>query len=226
VRNATVENDSSCRAARCMASNVALRGGALVLTARREASGWAALTTGAVDTHGKRGWGARAGPPARIWVRGTVPVAAPGAPASGAGYWPAFWLMPNDGSCWPDHGELDLMEMINGDGVEHYTYHVSPANASACHGGPVQRSAGHAGPVAPGVPHEYAVELATGRFKFAVDGAVVFDSATAGLPVHDVDWGVILNFAIGGPWAKNATDATAFPAETTVQYVRVARGAA
>jgi hypothetical protein len=116
------------------------------------------------------------------------------------------------------------MEMINGDGVEHFTYHVSPANATACRGGPVQRHAGGSAPVADGAAHEYAVELAMGAFKFAVDGAVVFDSAAAALPVHDVEWGVILNFAIGGPWAENATAATVFPAETSVDYVRVARG--
>jgi hypothetical protein len=88
VRNASMPNDSHCRAARCMAGNVEQRGGALVLTARREESAWAAFTTGAVDSHGKRGWGARAGAPARICVKGVVPTGARGA---GAGYWPYVW---------------------------------------------------------------------------------------------------------------------------------------
>ena len=88
VRNASMPNDSLCRAARCMAGNVEQRGGALVLTARREESAWAAFTTGAVDSHGKRGWGARAGAPARICVKGVVPTGARGA---GAGYWPCVW---------------------------------------------------------------------------------------------------------------------------------------
>lgn len=219
----TKPNDSSCREAICTAGNVAVSGGALVLEARREKVSWANFTTGAVNSKGKRSWGARAGAPVRICISGTVPAAAD---ASSVSYWPAFWLMPDDASCWPDHGELDLMEMINGDGIEHFTYHTSPSNASTCHGGPVQQSVGSKGPVAAGVPHEYAVEIAMGRFAFAVDGVVVFNSTSSELPVHDVKWYVILNFAIGLPWADSPTAATRFPVRTTVDYVRVARGGA
>jgi hypothetical protein len=39
------------------------------------------------------------------------------------GIWPAHWLMPTDGYCWPDHGEIDITEMMNGDGVMAGTYH-------------------------------------------------------------------------------------------------------
>jgi len=226
VRTTSVYDDSSCRAAICSAANVAVRGGALALTARRENVEWANFTTGAVHSMGKRSWAARAGAPVRICVRGEVPVAGARA-GSGDGLWPAFWLMPDDASCWPDHGEVDLMEMINGDGVEHFTYHVSPASAAPCHGGPVQLPRGNSTRVAPGA-HEYAAEIALGRISFAVDGVVrlVVGEGGAALPVHDVPWYVILNFALGGPWPKNVTDATALPATTTVDYVRVARGGA
>lgn len=218
VKGSSEPDDSYCRAAQCQAGNVAVSGGALQLTARRQAAGWANFTTGAVDSRGKRSWGARPGAPVRICIGGTVPT------AGGDGYWPAFWLMPDDSSCWPDHGELDLMEMINGDGVEHFTYHVSPRNTTVCKGGPVQQSEGGKQAVAPGAQHEYAVEIAMGQFAFAVDGAVVYNSTTADLPVHDVAWYVILNFALGKPWANSPTPDTTFPASTTVDYVRVARG--
>ncbi len=33
-------------------------------------------------------------------------------PASGLGYWPAFWLL-GPGS-WPEHGEIDILEDVNG----------------------------------------------------------------------------------------------------------------
>jgi beta-glucanase (GH16 family) len=117
VLNATRENDSSCRDARCLASNVAVAGGALRLTARREASAWANFTTGAVNSQGKVFWNATPASPWRLCVSGALP----GGGGAGAGLWPAFWLMPNDDSCWPDHGELDILEMINGDGIAHAT---------------------------------------------------------------------------------------------------------
>ena len=223
VLNNTVEEDSSCREAMCLADNVAVRGGALVLTAQRERRGWANITTGAVNSRGKKSFGAEAGRPVRFCISSKLP----GTPATGAGYWPALWLMPDDDSCWPDHGELDLMEEINGDAVEHFTYHVSPRNATVCKGGPVQQSAGSsmAVPTMATGWHEYAVEIAMGQFAFVVDGAVVWNSTLLrpDLPVHDVPWYVILNFAVGGPWPKPPNSSTVFPVDMLVNYVRVSR---
>lgn len=109
VRNGTAENDSSCRDAMCLADNVAVRGGALVLTAKREARGWASYTTGAVDSQNKRFFAAREGAPFRLCVSGKLP----GTPQDGAGLWPAFWLMPNTDACWPDNGELCVIARID-----------------------------------------------------------------------------------------------------------------
>jgi hypothetical protein len=39
------------------------------------------------------------------------------------GVWPAHWMMPDNTACWPSNGEIDIMEMVNGDGVTHATYH-------------------------------------------------------------------------------------------------------
>ena len=222
VLHGTVQEDSSCREAMCLADNVAVSGGALVLTARREARGWANVTTGAVNSRGKKSFGAKAGQPVRFCVSGKLP----GAPATGAGYWPAFWLMPDDSSCWPDHGEIDLMEEINGDGVEHFTYHVSPRNATVCKGGPVQQSAGSSESIATMASewHEYAAEIALGQFAFVVDGRVVWNSTSRpDMAVHDVPWYFILNFAIGGPWPRPPNSSTVFPADTLVDYVRVSQ---
>ena len=116
------------------------------------------------------------------------------------------------------------MEEINGDGVEHFTYHVSPLNATKCHGGDVQQHAGGEqtlGPSMASAQHEYAVEIALGQFSFVLDGKYVFHSNSTSLPVHDVPWYVILNFAIGGPWPAPVDAGTVFPVSTVVDYVRV-----
>ena len=89
VANGTCENDSSCRDAMCLTSNVAVRGGQLVLTARREEVGWAHYSTGAVESRNKKSFAAAADHPVRVCVAGTLP----GDVRTGRGLWPAFWMM-------------------------------------------------------------------------------------------------------------------------------------
>lgn len=218
VRDASQENDSSCREARCMAANVAVSGSALHLTARKEVSSWANITTGAIESRDKAFWEATGSGAFRVCVSGSLP----GADGTGAGYWPAFWMMPNDASCWPDHGELDIMEQINGDPRVYATYHTSPAGA-ACKR--VDDSEGGSLSV-PGFNsfNEYAVEVrGDGSFSFVYNGAVVHAyNSTRALPKHVVPWYLILNFAVGGPWPKPPNAATIFPAVVSVDYVRVA----
>ena len=36
--------------------------------------------------------------------------------ADSQGVWPAHWMMPDTTACWPSAGEIDIMEMVNGDG--------------------------------------------------------------------------------------------------------------
>jgi hypothetical protein len=119
------------------------------------------------------------------------------------------------------------MEQINGEGPVFATYHVSPANATKpCTSGPKQQSEGSSRLV-DGFNtgfHEYAMERGTDFFAFVYDGVTLFNSSGAeskGLPVHDVPWYLILNFAIGGPWPKPVNAQTVFPAVTKVDYVRV-----
>lgn len=42
---------------------------------------------------------------------------------SAQGVWPAHWMMPDDDSCDPDEGEMDITEMVNGNGKHECTYH-------------------------------------------------------------------------------------------------------
>lgn len=42
-------------------------------------------------------------------------------PASGMGYWPAFWLLGP--GAWPEHGEIDIMEDVNGLSRHSGTFH-------------------------------------------------------------------------------------------------------
>ena len=55
--------------------------------------------------------------------------------------------------------------------------------------------------------------------------ALTLDNASGKLPVHNVPWYVILNFAVGGPWPHPPNASTVFPVETLVDYVRVSQAA-
>ena len=115
----------SCRDAACVRSAAYLEEGALTLRSSR--TGSANFTTGAVNTWGKAGWRASAGA-FRVCVSARLPGV--GSDGSSQGLWPAHWLMPHDDTCDPDEGEMDIMEMVDGNGEK--TAVQFPPQTSCC----------------------------------------------------------------------------------------------
>jgi len=90
------------------------------------------------------------------------------------GIWPAFWLMPQNGTCWPTGGEIDIFEM-NGDPIQDWiwgSYHWAKPTACGKDLEPI--------PGAPYRPknskkdwqtefHVYTVEWRENRLDFYVD---------------------------------------------------------
>ena len=95
-----------CRSAVCDAEDVYVENGNLVMRSRRSSTYPYTYTTGAVTTTGKVTWTDQPG------FRMCVSAILPGGPDGGQGTWPAHWMMPDDSSCDPDEGEMDIMEMI------------------------------------------------------------------------------------------------------------------
>ena len=81
--------------------------GCLMLTARREAFGGKAFTSGKVHSKGKFSF-----------AYGKIEAALK-IPATADGLWPAFWLLGADidGNPWPGCGEIDILEMGHADGI-------------------------------------------------------------------------------------------------------------
>jgi len=115
------------------AQQVSIQDGALVIRAdavrvRDSDTSFANITTGGVTS--KRSWGGNAAPgPTRICLNAMLPGS--GGNGVGQGFWPALWMMPDDSSCWACNGEIDIVEMINGDGSVQSHYHYS-TNATWC----------------------------------------------------------------------------------------------
>ena len=119
-------NGGQLRNAWGTADNVWVSNGTLVLRSKREsAPQHFNFTSGAVTSKGKASWSRAPGVVTRACVSAILPGGGRDAAGNGVGkgIWPAHWMMPDDDSCWPDHGEQDIMEMINGDGFSHGTYH-------------------------------------------------------------------------------------------------------
>jgi beta-glucanase (GH16 family) len=156
--------------------------------------------------------------------------------AEAQGIWPAFWALgaPFRGNYtnWPQVGEIDIMENVNGANTVWGTLHcgVSP-------GGPCNETVGIGGNRSGFSPslqsgfHTYAIEwdrsVSPEQLRWYVDG-VQYHSVSAN-QVDSTTWAnatthgffVILNVAVGGGWPGSPTSATASGRPMVVDYVAV-----
>jgi len=141
----------------------------------------------------------------------------------GKGIWPAHWMMPNDNSCWPTEGEIDIMEYIGKDasqglGSIYGTLHWSKGECGA--------NSQDGGVVAPnGIDftkgfHQYAVEWTAQGITWFVDGKAYHTTPSSMFgPNHP--FYLILNTAVGGDWPGPPDAQTQFPQYHYVEYVRL-----
>lgn len=133
---------------------------------------------------------------------------------AGKGMWPAFWLLPSNGS-WPP--EIDFMEILGHEPQILYVtnhYGVDKNGKHPSHG--AKKHEAH-----PDFSQEF--HTLTGIWNEReivcyVDGKKVSVSQD-GVP-HEKMY-MILNLAVGGDWPGNPDDTTPFPGVMQVDYVRV-----
>ncbi|MDT4990293.1 MAG: hypothetical protein QOH97_185 [Actinoplanes sp.] len=131
--------------------------------------------------------------------------------ATGAGYWPAFWMLGNGlrtGGTWPRIGEVDILEDVNGRGSVFGTLHcgVNP-------GGPCNESSGVGSGERPCAgcqsgPHTYAVEIdrstSVEQIRWYLDGRAYFTLSQSRIDAKtwadavDHPFYIIFDLAIGG----------------------------
>ncbi|MDE6305126.1 MAG: glycoside hydrolase family 16 protein, partial [Muribaculaceae bacterium] len=146
------------------------------------------------------------------------------------GNFPAFWMMPQTQLTWPNSGEIDIWEQINGDNMSHHTIHSAWGNKTL--GQPDQESPVKttSAPCTVAQWHVYALEWDQDALKWYVDGVLKFtyknmhysDSKYS----EEMAWPfskpfyIILNQSVGnGSWAANPD--TSFDYLTEFDYVRV-----
>ena len=112
------------------------------------------------------------------------------------------------------------MEMINGDGVLHGTYHWSTTDCGkdSSNGNQTQMPRDWAVAF-----HEYAVEYSPDHITFVVDGKPYHTIDHTQAQLYDVPWYIILNTACGGPWPRPIDSRTVLPTYHIIDYVRVSQ---
>ncbi len=157
-------------------------------------------------------------------------------PASGLGYWPAFWALGSPmraGGGWPTSGEIDMMEDVNGSNQASQTLHDaanSPGHALiAC---PAAGSGCQTG------YHTYSVivdrtNTSAESLQFLMDGTVESTiteasvGATAWQEAIDHGFFIIFDLAMGGNYPNGICNCTTPTSSTTsgasmsVAYVAV-----
>lgn len=141
----------------------------------------------------------------------------------GQGLWPAFWLKgaDEDTTAWPHSGEIDVMELPSTSTTMYSTLH-----------GPIDgTTTTQQAQIISNLPdlsndyHNYWVRHLPDEITFGVDdmtlGTLTPDSLPPGATwVYNRPMHVILNLAVGGPWAGAPDATTPSSASMLVDWVR------
>ncbi len=151
---------------------------------------------------------------------------------SGAGYWPAFWMLPTGSPYggWAASGEIDIMESTNIADRVYTTIH---------YGGGWPRNQSFGTGFNPGFDlsqsfNNYAVEWEPGRITWYFNDQQLLtrtsgqwfsenEPAGFGRPPFDVAFHMLLNVAVGGNFPGPPDASTVFPQSMQVDWVRVTR---
>ena len=152
----------------------------------------------------------------RIDIRAAVP--------HGQGIWPALWMLGDniqtDG--WPECGEIDIMEMIGGAGLNDRTVHGTGhwySNGHATYGNSTSLASGKLADEF----HVYSIIWDQNSIKWLFDDVQYNELSTTASDMTEFhqNYFFIFNVAVGGNWPGSPNAATAFPQSMFVDYVRV-----
>ena len=191
--------------------NSRVKGGKLIITARKEALttasdyGHQKYTSARLITRGKAAWTY-----GFIEVRAKLP--------GGIGTWPAIWMLGTSNT-WPACGEIDIMEQVGKEPtkISGTIHNVSTAGTFG-DGSSIQV------PDACTTFHNYQLTWTMESLSIGVDGKIFHTyknqhNGSASWPFDKPQY-LLLNLAVGGDMAGPVDD-TIFPRQMEVEYVRV-----
>jgi beta-glucanase (GH16 family) len=194
--------------------NAYVSNGFLHIVARRESTNGFSYTSARMKTEGlfAKQYG-------RFEFRAKFP--------AGQGFWPAFWLMPEDSPYggWPACGEIDIVENKgNYPAVVQGTIHYADSRGGYLHSTGLYTFLQNDGVTN---LHTYGLDWTTNSIQWFVDGKLYqtqdrWTTVKAPYPApFDQPFYIIMNLAVGGDYGSNPETNTVFPGEIQVDYVRV-----
>ncbi len=197
-------------------ANVHLDGnGHLDITALNSGGNW---TSGRIQTTS-----ANVGAPAGGKLEVTASIQQPN-PASGAGYWPAFWMLgPGQ---WPENGEIDIMEDVNALSDVAGTIHCGTYPGGPCNEGNGIGSGLRACPGCQTGYHTYSMILdrtntSAESITFYLDGSQYFSVTESQVgtstwqQAFDHNLSIIFDLAMGGGFPNGQCGCTTPTGSTT-----------
>lgn len=183
--------------------NLVLRG----MNTFAEANDTAPFITGGLYTLGKVGF-----ENGRLEIRAKLNAA--------RGAWPAFWLLPTEGK-WPNGGEIDIMERLNGDSIVYQTVH---SIYTLDHGIKDNPKSGVTGKINPSDYNVYAVELYPDSLRFFINDSLTntyprIETEIPGQFPYDREWYLLIDMQLGGSWV-GAVDPADLPVEMDIDWVK------
>ncbi len=191
--------------------NTIVEDGKLIITAKKEGFGGREYTSSRLTTQGKQSFQY-----GRIDIRALLP--------EGQGIWPALWMLGSSITTvgWPASGEIDIMEMVGGQGREntvHGTVHWDHNGQHASYG---QGYTLEEGTFADNY-HVFSIIWDENSIKWYVDDVLFneIDITPEALSEFQQEFFLIFNVAVGGNWPGSPDESTRFPQQMKVDYVRV-----
>jgi len=191
--------------------NHTVGGGFLEIKAKSQTFNASEYTSTRLKTQGLKSW--KYG---RIDVRAALPY--------GQGIWPAIWMLGDNitSVSWPACGEIDIMEMIGGEGYNDRTVHGTAHWADNGHAQYGQSTSLPAGKLADEF-HVFSIVWDQNSIKWYMDNVQYnqLDITPATMSAFHENFFLILNLAVGGNWPGNPIASTVFPQSMFIDYVRV-----
>jgi len=191
--------------------NARVRGGNLIIEARKESLGGRNYTSARLLTKNKAEWTY-----GKFEIRARIP--------KGIGTWPAIWMLSaTNPLVWPDDGELDIMEEVGFNAnVIYGTAHNKMYNGA----NGLQKGSFVSVADAQDSFHVYTLEWTTSQVIWSIDSTVYYTYSDPGYGFnawpYSSNFFMILNIAIGGNWGgQHGVDDSIFPQQMLIDYVRV-----